>query len=110
MKQTDIYDAYLDPIIGSEEGGRRPVVIVSGNLINSTVNTIIICPLTSSIKNYKGNPILQPAKSNGLTLPSEIMVFQIQSLSKERLKKKIGCISNEHLEEIKETLRKLMTY
>jgi mRNA interferase MazF len=110
MKQTDIYEAYLDPIIGSVQGGRRPVVIISGNLINSRLNNVIMCPLTSSIKNYKGNPILRPNESNGLTLPSEIMVFQIRSLSKERLKKKIGHISNDHLEQIKETLGKLLSY
>lgn len=66
MKQNDIYEAYLDPIVGSEQGGRRPVVIISGNLINSRVRNVICCPLTSRIKNYAGNPILKPHASNGL--------------------------------------------
>lgn len=110
MKQTDIYEAYLDPILGSEQGGRRPIVIISGNVINSLAANILVCPLTSSLKHYMGNPILKPNANNGLSKTSEVMVFQIRSLSKERLKKKIGRISRQDLEQIKETLNKLLTY
>lgn len=110
MRQNDIYDAYLDPVVGSEQGGRRPVVIVSGNVINGNAANILMCPVTSSLKYYEGNPILEPSKSNGLTKTSEIMVFQMRSISKERLKKKIGKISNQQMEQIKETLHKLMKY
>ncbi|PRP67083.1 type II toxin-antitoxin system PemK/MazF family toxin [Nonlabens agnitus] len=110
MKQNDIYEAYLDPVVGSEQGGRRPVVIVSGNLINENAANILTCPLTSSLKYYEGNPILEPTRSNGLGKTSEVMVFQIRSVSKERLKRKIGKISNQQMDQIKQTLVKLMNY
>ncbi len=110
MKQNDIYEAYLDPVVGSEQGGRRPVVIVSGNVINSNAANILTCPLTSSLKYYEGNPIIEPSKINGLTKTSEIMVFQVRSISKDRLKMKIGKIKTSEMEQIKETLRKLMHY
>lgn len=110
MKQTDIYEAYLDPVVGSEQGGRRPVVIVSGNVINDQAANVLICPVTSSIKNYRGNPILKPHLENGLTEISEIMVFQMRSVSKQRLKKRLGQITQKELSQIKDTLHKLLDY
>lgn len=110
MKQNDIYEAFLDPVIGSEQGGRRPVVIVSGNVINDQAANILICPLTSSLKFYRGNPIIKPHPYNGLMKDSEVMVFQIRSVSKRRLKKKIGKITNKDLAQIKDTLNKLLKY
>jgi len=110
MKQNDIYEAYLDPIVGSEQGGRRPVVIISGNLINGQVSNVMICPLTTSLKYYEGNPVIEPSPSNGLKKISEIMVFQIRSISKVRLKNRIGSINKNQMVQIKETLNKLITY
>lgn len=110
MKQTDIYEAYLDPVVGSEQGERRPVVIVSGNVINDQAASVLICPVTSSIKNYRGNPILKPHLENGLTETSEIMVFQMRSVSKQRLKKRLGKITQKELSQIKDTLHKLLDY
>lgn len=46
---------------------------------------LIVMPLTSKIKNYKGNPVLTPDKTNGLTEKSELLVFHIRSISKDRL-------------------------
>ncbi len=66
MKQGDIWMSYLSPVIGSELAGRRPVVILSGDLMNKFLQVVITAPLTSKIKNYQGNPILKPSNSNGL--------------------------------------------
>ncbi len=108
MKQGEIWNVYFDPIKGSEQAGNRPAVIISGNLMNSISDLAIVCPLTSSIKNYKGHPILKPDKLNGLEVPSEVLVFQIRTLSKLRFKKRIGMISVEQLSEIKETLNEIL--
>jgi mRNA interferase MazF len=54
MKQCELWYADLNPVKGSEQAGMRPVVIVSGNLMNTYLNVVICCPLTSKIKNYKG--------------------------------------------------------
>ncbi|HLT80083.1 MAG TPA: type II toxin-antitoxin system PemK/MazF family toxin, partial [Cyclobacteriaceae bacterium] len=66
MKQGEIWYANLNPSNGSEQAGFRPVVIVSGNLLNELLPVVIVMPLTTKVKRYKGNPILQPTKSNGL--------------------------------------------
>ena len=60
MKQAEIWRAYLNPSVGSEQSGLRPVVIISGNALNNNLNVVIACLLTSRIKNYKGNVILEP--------------------------------------------------
>ena len=88
MKQAEIWFADLNPAKGSEQAGYRPVVIISGNLLNTYMPIVIACPLTSKIKNYKGNIVLQPTKQNGLDQISEVLVFHVRSISKNRLAKK----------------------
>ena len=110
MKQKEIWLADLNPVKGSEQKGIRPVVIISGNVLNTYMPIVIVCPLTSKIKNYKGNLILIPNLSNCLSEKSEIITFQIRTITKERLTKKIGQISEEELAEIKEGLDDILRY
>jgi len=110
MKQGEIWYADLSPVKGSEQQGYRPVAIISGNLLNTYLPIVIACPLTTQIKNYKGNLIMDPTKENGLKKKSELMVFHIRSLSKERLIKKIGYLSPEQLILIKEGLGDILKY
>jgi len=110
IKQRDIYEVYLDPVKGNEQSGRRPAVVISGNLANSNLNTVIVCPLTSKIKNYYGNLILEAGYPYVLIKRSEVMTIHIRSISKERLQKKLGVISEKQLEQIKDTLEKILRY
>ena len=110
IRQKEIWQVYFDPILGSEQAGNRPAVVISGDTMNKFFNVVIVCPITSSIKNYKGHPVLAPNEINGLKKESEIMVFHARSLSKLRFKKKIGKISNKELEKITETLNKILKY
>lgn len=110
MKKGEIWDSFFDPMLGSEQSGRRPAVIISGNLVNDNVRTVIVCPLTSKLKKYKGNLILNPNDKNGLDKTSEVMTIHIRSLSKERLKRKIGEISDSEMAVIIESLDKIIRY
>jgi mRNA interferase MazF len=110
MKQGEIWNANLNPIEGSEQAGFRPVLIISGNLLNENVPLIICCTLTSKIKNYHGNVILIPDSINGLELKSEILTFHIRSISKNRLKNKIGKVNNKQLQQVKTCLNDLLRY
>ena len=110
MNQGEIWQANLNPYKGSEQGGFRPVVIVSGNLLNRHLPVVITVPLTTKIKKYKGNPVLKPSKINGLSNESELLVFHIRSVSKDRLVKKIGNIDTEELELAIKTLNDLLKY
>jgi mRNA interferase MazF len=110
MKQAEIWYADLNPIKGSEQAGYRPVVIISGNLVNKYLNIAIVCPLTSKVKNYKGNLVLEPTKQNGLETDSEVLVFHIRSISQDRLVKKIGEISQNELVQVKAGLNDILRY
>jgi len=110
MKQGEIWKVYLDPIKGSEQGGRRPAVIISGNLANANLNTVIVCPLTSTLKNYHGNLIVEPNKTNGLKKKSEVMTIHIRSISKERFKTRLGNLNGSEFGIITESLQKIIKY
>jgi mRNA interferase MazF len=110
MRQGEIWNANLNPTEGSEQAGFRPVVIVSGNLANTYAPVVVCCPLTTKLKNYKGDPILEPNKQNGLTNTSEIMVIHLRSLAKSRLKEKIGEVPKQVILELKQTINDLLNY
>jgi mRNA interferase MazF len=110
MRQCEIWYADLNPVKGSEQRGFRPVVIVSGNVVNQYLNIVITCPLTTKIKEYKGNVILEPDSENGISAKSEIMIFHVRSISKERLVRKIGKIREGQLEELKKGLNDILKY
>ena len=109
MRQGEIWMSDLNPVIGSEQAGRRPVVILSGNLMNKFLQVVITAPLTSKIKNYQGNPVIQPSSNNGLKLESELMIFHVRSISKVHLIEKIGNLSDQELRQALETLQDLTT-
>ena len=110
MKQAEIWYANLNPTKGSEQAGMRPVVVLSGNLLNEYLNVVIVAPITTKIKRYKGNPILLPTRSNGLKNESEILVFHIRSISKSRLVKKLGKIERGELDFALKTLTEILRY
>jgi len=110
MKQGEIWELYFDPVRGSEQRGRRPALILSGNLMNQYLNVLIVCPLTTKIKNYKGNVVLEPDDLNNLSQPSEVLLFHIRSVSKDRLKRKIGVAKTSVVKELKVGLNDLLTY
>ncbi|MHB0754185.1 type II toxin-antitoxin system PemK/MazF family toxin [Polaribacter sp. M15] len=110
MKQGEIWELYLNPTKGSEQIGRRPAVIISGNLLNTYLQVVIVCPLTTSIKNYKGNLIIEPNETNGLEKKSEVLTFHVRSVSKSKLDKKLGKIPQKDVEVIKKTLNDILKF
>ena len=110
MKQKDIYLANLDPAFGREQAGERPVVIISGDTMNSNMDIVIACPMTTSLKGYYGCVLVLAGPDSGLVSDSEILTFQPRAISKKRLKKKIGSISSGQLAETLSNLVKICTY
>lgn len=110
IKQAEIWLTNLNPSKGREQAGVRPVVVISGNLMNEHLDVVITCPLTCKIKNYKGNVVLKPNAENGLSKTSEILTFHLRSMSKDRLIEKMGAISPTQLKEIKECLNDILRY
>ena len=98
--QKDIYWADLNPIKGSEQSGKRPVVVISGDTLNEHLPVCIVCPLSSKVKNYATCTLIPKSKANHLKSDSEVITFQIRTISQDRLAGKIGAISDSELQDI----------
>ncbi len=91
VKRGEIYFADLSPVIGSEQGGVRPVLIVQNNVGNKYSPTIIAAAITSQLDKAKlPTHIALPANEYGLPKNSVVLLEQIRTLDKKRLKEKIG--------------------
>jgi mRNA interferase MazF len=110
MNQGDIYEIFFDPTLGSEQRGRRPAIILSGSGINKILNTVIVVPLTSKLKNYNDNLILEPNVKNGLKKVSEALPIHIRAIDKTRLKNKVGSIEPFEINILKKSLDKILKY
>ncbi|MBK7425623.1 MAG: type II toxin-antitoxin system PemK/MazF family toxin [Saprospiraceae bacterium] len=110
VKQGEIWYADLNPVKGNEQAGLRPVIIVSGNLANSHLNMVICCPLTTKVKNFRGNVVLMPPAVNGLIDVSEILTFHIRSITKDRLISKIGYVDKSQLQLVKQGFDDIWRY
>jgi len=100
MRQREIYWLNLNSVKGSEQVGKRPFVIISGNSMNENFGVSIVCPISSKINNYTSCVELKRNKLNNLSTDSEIITFQIRTVSHEHFLEKIGEISTSELKEI----------
>ena len=91
IKRGDIFYATLDPIIGSEQGGTRPVLTISNNTGNRYSPTIIVAPITSRTHTKAKLPTHTEVKDfDKLDKDSIILLEQISTIDKQRLKQYIG--------------------
>ena len=110
MKKSEIWLADLDPQRGKEQSGARPVLIISGNAMNDHFDLVIICPLSSKIKNFAGGVCLKPGNTNGLRVESEVLTFHVRSIAKDRLIKKLGAITKSEMNEVIKNLNNVLKY
>ncbi len=101
IKRYEIYFADLNPTIGSEIKKVRPVIIVSQDAMNHYLETVVICPLTSTLHPQWRSRL----QIKCVTKEAEIAVDQIRTISKRRLKNKIDKLSKNKAAQ----LRKLIT-
>jgi mRNA interferase MazF len=91
VKRGDIYYADLSPVVGSEQGGMRPVLIVQNDTGNKHSPTVIAAAITSQIgKARLPTHIELEAQSYGLTRNSVILLEQIRTIDKSRLRERMG--------------------
>lgn len=95
-----IFLANLDPVIGSEEGKTRPVLVISEEEINQILPVVNVLPVTSRKPGRKiyPNEVLLHAGTGGLENESIVLCYQIRTLDKKRLSKEIGVIDNLNLQ------------
>ena len=101
VKRGDIYYADLSPVIGSEQGGVRPVLVIQNDVGNKYSPTIIVAAITSQINKAKMPTHIEiSADDYGLVKDSVILLEQIRTIDKKRLKEKAGHADEELLEKI----------
>ncbi len=96
-----IFPASLDPVIGSEQGRTRPVLVISEEEINQILPVVNVLPITSRKPGRRiyPNEALIPAGIGGLKMESIVLCYQIRTLDKRRLMKVMGEIDNLELQE-----------
>ena len=95
IKRGDLYYADLSPVVGSEQGGVRPVIVIQNNIGNKYSPTIIVAAITSQINKAKLPTHIEiSANEYGLSKDSVILLEQIRTIDKKRIREKIGCLDN----------------
>ncbi len=105
IKRGDIFYADLSPVIGSEQGGIRPVLIVQNDIGNKYSPTVIAAAITSQINKAKLPTHIEIcAQEYGLQKDSVILLEQIRTIDKKRLKEKIEHLDDELMDRVNEAL------
>ena len=95
IKRGEIYYADLSPVVGSEQGGVRPVLIVQNDVGNKFTPTVIAAAITSQKdKNALPTHIEVDAGNCGLAKDSVVLLEQVRTIDKRRLKEKMGSLDN----------------
>jgi mRNA interferase MazF len=112
MKRGEVYFAELEPRSGSEQRGKRPVIIISNDGFNETQGwrSIIVVPVSSSPKQALRGPTVvnAPKGAGGLSQDSVILCHQITTLDKSKLIQKLGDLAEEIMVEIAAALKAAM--
>ena len=91
VRRGDIFYADLSPVVGSEQGGVRPVLVVQNDVGNKYSPTVIVAAITSRINKAKMPTHIEiKGEEYGLSKDSVVLLEQIRTIDKKRLKEKIG--------------------
>ena len=105
IKRGDIYYADLSPVVGSEQGGTRPVLIVQNNVGNKYSPTVIAAAITSQkYKTQLPTHISVHADNCGLQKDSIVLLEQVRTLDKKRLKERMGNLPEDEIAKIDHAL------
>lgn len=106
MQRGQVFDARLEPVEGSEQGGTRPVIIVSRDIINTNSPVVLAVPCTTHRSQKKIYPtqVLISAGEAGFSNDSIAMADQVRALSKQRLLKLRGTLTAKTLSQLEQAL------
>jgi mRNA interferase MazF len=105
VKRGDIFYADLSPVVGSEQGGIRPVIIIQNDIGNKYSPTIIVAAITSQINKAKLPTHVEiSSEEYGLNKDSVVLLEQIRTIDKKRLKEKIGHMTDKDIQKVDEAL------
>lgn len=106
VKRGDIFYADLSPVVGSEQGGIRPVLIIQNDIGNKFSPTVIVAAITSQINKAKLPTHIEiSANDFGLAKDSVILLEQVRTIDKKRLREKIGKLDASLMENVNDALK-----
>ncbi|HQE05668.1 MAG: type II toxin-antitoxin system PemK/MazF family toxin [Tepidanaerobacteraceae bacterium] len=106
VRRGDIFYADLNPVVGSEQGGIRPVLVVQNDIGNKYSPTVIIAAITSQIDKAKLPTHVELKSADyGLEKDSVILMEQLRTIDKRRLKEKITILDQDIMGKIDEALK-----
>jgi len=106
VKRGDVYFADLSPVVGSEQGGVRPVLVIQNDIGNRFSPTVIVAAITAQIQKAKLPTHVEiDAKRYGFERDSVILLEQIRTIDKQRLTDKITHLDDEMMEKVDEALQ-----
>jgi len=104
IMRGEVYYADLSPVIGSEQGGYRPVLVVQNNKGNKYSTTVIVAPVSSRItKNALPTHVL--IELDGLNKKSVVLLEQLRTIDKKRIRERVGMVSKEMMIEINQAMK-----
>ncbi|WP_124726468.1 type II toxin-antitoxin system PemK/MazF family toxin [Staphylospora marina] len=105
VKRGDVYFADLSPVVGSEQGGVRPVLVIQNDIGNRFSPTVIVAAITAQIQKAKLPTHVEiDAKTYGFDRDSVILLEQIRTIDKQRLTDKITHLDEEMMNRVNEAL------
>src|SRR6266545_3836981 len=96
VERWSVVQANLDPVVGSEQGKTRPVIVVSETTLNNTLPVVNVLPITSRKPGRRvySNETLLPTGTAGLTSDSLVLSYQVRTLDKQRLNRLYGKLNS----------------
>ncbi|MBF1054073.1 MAG: type II toxin-antitoxin system PemK/MazF family toxin [Parvimonas sp.] len=104
VKRGDIFYADLSPVVGSEQGGVRPVLVVQNDVGNKYSPTVIIAAITSQMNKVKLPTHVEVSAEFGLPKNSVVLLEQIRTIDKKRLREKVGYTDEFFMKRVNEAL------
>ena len=104
VKRGDIFYADLSPVVGSEQGGVRPVLVVQNDIGNKYSPTVIIAAITSQMNKVKLPTHVEVSAEFGLPKNSVVLLEQIRTIDKKRLREKVGYTDEFFMKKVNEAL------
>lgn len=106
MLKGDVYLANLNPTVGSEQKGIRPVLVFQNNDLNRVTRTVVVIPFTTNLRrSLLPGCVLVPKGDGGLVEDSVAICYQIRVLDQARLSQRLGSLSDESIIKIETALK-----
>ncbi len=101
IQRGDVFLANLDPVVGSEQAGTRPVLVVQCNLANERIRTVTVVPLTSNLRAGRLLfTVMVSSAESGLAVDGVALVFHIRTLDQSRLIRRMGRLKSETMDKV----------